>query len=163
MNNTLKTALLLGTLSGLLLVAGQAIGGQQGLVVAFGFAAVMNVASYWFSDRIVLRMYRAREVGPEHALARLVQRLAQRARLPMPKVYVIPTDAPNAFATGRDPEHAAVAATEGIMRLLSEPELEGVMASGDNSRRRKDDRGRPRGDGGFNVRRPSFTSPARTP
>jgi heat shock protein HtpX len=126
--NTLKTALLLGVLSGLLLVVGQAIGGRQGLVVAFGFAALMNFASYWFSDRIVLRMYRAREVGPEHPLARLVARLTERARLPMPKVYLIPTEAPNAFATGRNPEHAAVAATEGIMRLLSEPELEGVMA-----------------------------------
>ncbi|HEX9582176.1 MAG TPA: zinc metalloprotease HtpX [Gemmatimonadales bacterium] len=128
MNNTLKTALLLGTLSGLLLVAGQAIGGRQGLILAFGFAALMNFASYWFSDRIVLRMYRARQVGPEHRLTQLVHRLAQRAGLPMPKVYLIPTEAPNAFATGRNADHAAVAATEGILRLLSEPELEGVMA-----------------------------------
>jgi heat shock protein HtpX len=128
MKNTAKTALLLGVLSALLLLVGQAAGGQQGLVVAFVFAALLNFGSYWFSDRIVLAMYRAREVGPEHPLSRIVQRLTQRARLPMPKVYVIPTEALNAFATGRNPEHAAVAATEGILRALSEEELEGVMA-----------------------------------
>ncbi len=128
MKNTAKTALLLGILSALLLLVGQAVGGQQGLIVAFAFAALLNLGSYWFSDKLVLRMYRAKEVGPEHPLSRIVARLVQRAGLPMPKVYIIPTDALNAFATGRNPEHAAVAATEGILHALSERELEGVMA-----------------------------------
>ena len=128
MNNGIKTALLLGLLSGLLLVIGQLLGGQGGLVVAFGFAVVMNFASYWFSDKIVLMMYRAQPVGPEHALFRVVQGLAQRGGLPMPKVYVIPEMSPNAFATGRNPQHAAVAATEGLLRILDERELEGVIA-----------------------------------
>ena len=126
--NSLKTAALLGLLSGLLLVIGSALGGQQGLVVAFGFAALMNFVSYWFSDRIVLAMYRARQVGAEHPLYQTVQRLAMRANLPMPKVYVIASDSPNAFATGRSPEHASVAATEGILRVLDQRELDGVMA-----------------------------------
>ena len=116
MNNTLKTAALLGLLSGLLLVVGGALGGQRGLVVAFVFAALMNFGSYWFSDKLILTMYRAQPVGPEHPFSRLVERLARQASLPMPKVYVIPTDAPNAFATGRSPKHAAVAATAGILR-----------------------------------------------
>jgi heat shock protein HtpX len=124
----MKTALLLGALSGLLLVIGQAFGGQQGLVVAFGFAVVMNFVSYWFSDKIVLRMYHAREVGPEHPLAQMVARLARQGNLPMPKVYVIPSASPNAFATGRNPNHAAVAATEGLMRMLDQSEVEGVIA-----------------------------------
>jgi heat shock protein HtpX len=128
MASGLKTALLLGTLSGLLVVAGGAIGGQGGIVIALGFAVIMNVGSYWFSDKIVLRMYKATPVGPEHPLHRMTARLAQRAGLPMPKVYIIPDPSPNAFATGRDPNHAAVAATEGIMRVLSETELEGVIA-----------------------------------
>src|SRR5688500_10120246 len=128
MPNGLKTALLLGTLSGLLLLIGELFGGQSGLIMMFGVAAVMNFVSYWFSDKIVLKMYRAKEVGPEHPLHQLVARLAQRAGLPMPKVYIIPDASPNAFATGRNPEHAAVAATEGIMRVLGEAELEGVMA-----------------------------------
>jgi heat shock protein HtpX len=128
MNNSLKTVLLLGLLSGLLLVIGELLGGSQGLVMAFGFAVVMNFVSYWFSDKIVLKMYRAQEVGPDHRLSMLTRRLATRAGLPMPKVYVIPDQSPNAFATGRNPSHAAVAATEGIMRLLDEPELEGVIA-----------------------------------
>jgi heat shock protein HtpX len=119
---------LLGLLSGLLLLIGDLLGGQTGLVLALGIAVVMNFGSYWFSDKIVLSMYRAQEVGPSHPLYRLVQPLAQRAGLPMPKVYVIPDASPNAFATGRNPSHAAVAATEGIMRLLSEDELAGVMA-----------------------------------
>jgi heat shock protein HtpX len=88
----------------------------------------MNLGSYWFSDKIVLRMYRAQEVGPSHPLYQLTERLARAAGLPMPKVYVIPDPSPNAFATGRDPQHAAVAATEGIMKVLSQPELEGVIA-----------------------------------
>ncbi|MBP1633489.1 MAG: htpX [Acidobacteria bacterium] len=128
MNNGIKTALLLGLLSGLLLVIGQLLGGQGGLVIAFAFAVVMNLASYWFSDKIVLRMYRAQPVGPEHPLYRIVERLAQRGGLPMPKVYVIPDMSPNAFATGRNPHHAAVAATEGLLRILDEREVEGVIA-----------------------------------
>jgi heat shock protein HtpX len=128
MSSTFKTTVLLATLSGLLLVIGDMLGGRGGLLIAFGFAIAMNFASYWFSDKIVLSMYRAKEVGPDAPLYRVVQRLAMRAQLPMPKVYVIPDDSPNAFATGRNPEHAAVAATEGLMRLMSESELEGVMA-----------------------------------
>jgi heat shock protein HtpX len=126
--NGFKTVLLLGLLSGLVLVVGDVLGGQQGLVMAFILAAIMNLVSYWFSDKIVLRMYRAQQVGPEHPLHQLVARLVQRAGLPMPKVYVIPDGSPNAFATGRNPSHASVAATEGILRVLSESELEGVMA-----------------------------------
>jgi heat shock protein HtpX len=128
MNNTLKTTLLLATLSGLLLVIGDLIGGQGGLLIAFVLALVMNFGSYWFSDKIVLSMYNATEVGPGHPLYDIVQNLAQRAGLPMPRVYIIPDASPNAFATGRNPEHAAVAATEGILRLLTRDELEGVIA-----------------------------------
>ena len=128
MPNGLKTALLLGLLSGILLVIGEMVGGANGLVLFFFIAVAMNFISYWFSDKIVLRMYRAKEVGPEHPLHRIVARLAQRAGLPMPKVYVIPDSSPNAFATGRNPSHASVAATEGIVQALSESELEGVMA-----------------------------------
>ena len=128
MNNSLKTVLLLGLLSGVLLAVGQAFGGSQGLVFAFGLAVVMNFISYWFSDKIVLKMYRAQQVGPDHPLTTITRRLATRAQLPMPKVYVIPDSSPNAFATGRNPSHAAVAATEGIMRLLNDQELEGVIS-----------------------------------
>ena len=128
MPNGLKTALLLGSLSGLLLVIGELLGGANGLIIAFGFAVIMNFGSYWFSDKIVLRMYRAQVVGPEHQLHQMTARLAQRANLPMPKVYVIPDPSPNAFATGRNPSHAAVAATEGIMQVLGDSELEGVIA-----------------------------------
>jgi heat shock protein HtpX len=128
MANGVKTALLLGALSGLLLVIGDMLGGSGGIMIALIFAAVMNVGSYWFSDKIVLRMYSAQPVGPEHPLYRLTERLARNANLPMPKVYVIPDQSPNAFATGRNPEHAAVAATQGIMQLLTESELEGVIA-----------------------------------
>jgi heat shock protein HtpX len=124
----LKTALLLGALSGMLLLLGDYLGGQQGLMLAFAFAALMNLGSYWFSDKIVLRMYHAQEVGPSHPLYQMTQRLAQKAGLPMPKVYVIPDSSPNAFATGRNPQHAAVAATEGIMQALAPHELEGVIA-----------------------------------
>ena len=128
MANGLKTALLLGALSGLLLLIGDLLGGANGLMMAFVFAVVMNFGSYWFSDKIVLRMYHAQQVGPEHPLHQLTARLAQRAGLPMPKVYIIPDASPNAFATGRNPSHAAVAATQGIMQVLSESELEGVIA-----------------------------------
>jgi heat shock protein HtpX len=128
MANGIKTVLLLGLLSAVLLAIGKLLGGANGLVIAFLLAAVMNFVSYWFSDKIVLRMYRAQPVGPEHPLYRIVERLTVRASLPMPKVYVIPDPSPNAFATGRNPSHAAVAATEGILQVLSETELEGVIA-----------------------------------
>src|SRR5437762_7216047 len=128
MPNGLKTALLLGLLSGLLLALGQLLGGSNGLVIAFVFAAIMNFGSYWFSDKIVLRMYRAQEVAAGHRLYTIVERLTRQANLPMPKVYIIPDPSPNAFATGRNPEHAAVAATEGILQILTDNELEGVVA-----------------------------------
>src|SRR6266851_3848256 len=128
MSNTIKTALLLGTLSALLLFFGEALGGAQGMVVGFVIAVATNFASYWFSDKIVLRMYSAQEVGPGHRLYESVRRLAERAALPMPRVYIIPEMSPNAFATGRNPQHAAVAATEGILRVLTDEELEGVLA-----------------------------------
>ncbi|HET7217177.1 MAG TPA: zinc metalloprotease HtpX [Vicinamibacterales bacterium] len=128
MPNGLKTALLLGALSGLLLVIGDMLGGSGGIMIALIFAAVMNLGSYWFSDKIVLRMYGAQPVGPEHPLYRLTERLSRQANLPMPKVYIIQDPSPNAFATGRNPQNAAVAATQGIMQVLSESELEGVIA-----------------------------------
>src|SRR5262245_43707221 len=128
MPNGLKTALLLGALSGLLLVIGDLLGGSSGIMIALVFAAVMNLGSYWFSDKIVLRMYHAQEVEPQHPLYQMTERLSRQAQLPMPRVYVIPDPSPNAFATGRDPKHAAVAATQGIMQLLAPAELEGVIA-----------------------------------
>src|SRR5256886_2467109 len=128
MSNTLKTAMLLGVLSALLLLIGEASGGAQGLVLGFIFAAVHNFASYWFSDKVVLRMYSAREAEPGSRLVRIVTTLAQKAGLPQPRCYIIPEQSPNAFATGRNPEHAAVAATEGILQLLTDDELEGVLA-----------------------------------
>src|SRR5436309_12851103 len=128
MSNVVKTALLLGVLSALLMWFGEMIGGAQGLAVGFLFAVATNFASYWFSDKIVLSMYRAQEVGPEHRLHQVVSRLAERGGLPMPRVYIIPEMSPNAFATGRNPEHAAVAATQGILQILDEEELEGVIA-----------------------------------
>jgi heat shock protein HtpX len=114
----------------LLVFMGGAIGGQGGMLIAFVMASVMNFGSYWFSDKIVLRMYGAQEITRDEnpAFYGMVERLAQRAQLPMPKVYIIPDQSPNAFATGRNPQHAAVAATEGIMRILTQEELEGVMA-----------------------------------
>ncbi len=130
MSNMLKTGVLLGVLTALFVVIGYALGGQQGMVVAFALAVAMNVFSYWFSDKIVLAMYGARPISEAEAprLYAIVRRLATRAQIPMPPVYLIPTDAPNAFATGRSPDHAAVAVTEGIMRILDEDELEGVLA-----------------------------------
>src|SRR5436853_492967 len=128
MPNAMKTALLLGAMSALLLFLGESLGGAQGLVVGFMFAVVTNFASYWFSDKIVLSMYGATAVGPEHRLYRIVANLAQRASLPMPRVYIIPQASPNAFATGRSPQHAAVAATEGILQILDDNELAGVLA-----------------------------------
>jgi heat shock protein HtpX len=128
MPTAVKTALLLGAMSALLLFLGESLGGAQGLVIGFLFAMMTNFASYWFSDKIVLSMYGAKAVGPEHRLYRIVADLAQRAGLPMPRVYIIPQPSPNAFATGRNPDHAAVAATEGILQMLSDAELEGVIA-----------------------------------
>src|SRR5712692_6113300 len=130
MSNALKTTLLLGLLTGLLMWVGQLVGGMQGLVLGLVLAAVMNLGSYWFSDRIVLRMYGAQELPPEQApeLYRIVRELAAGAHMPMPRVYLIPSDSPNAFATGRSPDHAAVAVTAGIMRLLTPDELRGVLA-----------------------------------
>lgn len=130
MSNSFKTVALLGLLTGLLLAFGQAFGGSQGLVIALVFAAVMNLGAYWFSDKIVLAMYQAREVGLNEApdLYRIVQNLTLRAQLPMPRLYVIPSQSPNAFATGRDPHHAVVAVTEGILRIMNREELEGAIA-----------------------------------
>jgi len=127
MPNGLKTVLLLGLLSGLLLAIGDLAGGPSGMVIALVIAAVMNFGSYWFSDKLVLRMYRAQEVGPGDRLYSIVERLSRQAGLPMPRVYIIPDASPNAFATGRNPEHAAVAATQGILQVLSDAELEGVI------------------------------------
>ncbi len=126
----LRTTLLLGALTGLILLFGQYMGGQGGLVIAFIFAVVMNFGSYWFSDKIVLRMYGAQEASEAQApqLHRIVHNLTVRAGLPMPKLYVIPSEGANAFATGRDPSHAAVAVTQGILRLMDERELTGVLA-----------------------------------
>ncbi|SJZ66500.1 Heat shock protein. Metallo peptidase. MEROPS family M48B [Trichlorobacter thiogenes] len=130
MMNQFKTTLLLSLLTVLLVAMGGAVGGSGGMLIAFVMAAVMNFGSYWFSDKIVLRMYNAQEITRTEnpAFYDMVERLAGRANLPMPKVYIIPDQSPNAFATGRNPSHAAVAATEGILRILSPEELEGVMA-----------------------------------
>ena len=130
MGNTFKTALLLTAMTLLLLAIGQAIGGRNGLTIALIFAGVMNFVSYFFSDKIALAMYRARPVTREELprAYEIVERLTQRVGLPMPKIYVIPTDSPNAFATGRNPSHASVAVTQGILQLLNDEELEGVLA-----------------------------------
>lgn len=128
--NTLKTVFLLTALTVLLVIVGRAIGGTGGMILAFGLAVVMNFGAYWFSDRLALSMSGAREVSYEDApeLHRIVERLALQARLPKPRVYVMDSVAPNAFATGRDPSHAAVAVTTGITRILSRDELAGVIA-----------------------------------
>jgi heat shock protein HtpX len=128
--NNFKTFVLLVALSALLVWLGDLLGGRSGATIALGLAVVMNVGAYWFSDRLVLRMYRAREVGEAEApeLYGIVADLAQRSGIPMPRVYVIPGDAPNAFATGRNPRNAAVAVTEGIVRLVDRAELTGVLA-----------------------------------
>lgn len=130
MSNMFKTAVLLGLLTALLVLIGGAIGGQRGMLMAFVFALFMNFFSYWFSDKIVLAMYGAEPVDEARApqLYAIVRRLTTRAQIPMPRVYLIPVDTPNAFATGRNPEHAAIAVTEGIMRILDQDELEGVLA-----------------------------------
>ncbi|MGD0591781.1 MAG: zinc metalloprotease HtpX [Bacteroidota bacterium] len=130
MTNSLKTILLMALMMGILLFIGDWMGGEQGLWMAFIFSLLMNFGMYWFSSKIVLMTYRAKEVTEADApkLFSIVRRLAAQAQLPMPKVYIIPGDSPNAFATGRNPEHAVVAATEGILHLLSDDELEGVIA-----------------------------------
>jgi heat shock protein HtpX len=128
--NHAKTVLLLGMLSALFLGLGYLFGGVTGLIVAFGFALLMNLWTYWFSDKLALRMARAHQVAPEQEprLHRMVEDVAGMAGLPKPKVYVVQNDAPNAFATGRNPEHSAVAVTTGIMRILNEDELKAVLA-----------------------------------
>lgn len=130
MGNMLKTTLLLASLTGLLVIVGRLIGGPLGMIIAFVFAIIMNFGTYWYSDKIVLRMYKAQEVtASEHPqLYNIVKKLATLADMPMPKVYIVHTAMPNAFATGRDPKHAAVAATTGILDLLTAEELEGVLA-----------------------------------
>ncbi|MEQ8151828.1 MAG: zinc metalloprotease HtpX [Smithellaceae bacterium] len=130
MANSIKTVLLLGALTGLLMFIGGLIGGRGGVYIAFIFAVIMNFGSYWFSDKIVLRMYRAQEVSESSApgLFNIVRNLALKANLPMPRVFIIPEETPNAFATGRNEKHAVVAVTEGIMRILNKEELEGVIA-----------------------------------
>jgi len=128
--NRFKTAVLLTSLTLLMVAMGSALGGRGGMYIAFFMACAMNLFSYWFSDKIVLKMYGAREITEMEnpAFYGIIRKLTVRAGLPMPRVYLIPSDSPNAFATGRNPEHAAVAATEGIMRILTPEELEGVMA-----------------------------------
>ena len=130
MSNIFKTAILLAVLTAMLIVIGGAVGGRQGMLIAFFLAMAMNLFSYWFSDKMVLAMYRAQPLDEASApvVFRIVRRLATRSGMPMPRIYLIPTDTPNAFATGRNPEHAVVAVTEGIMRILDEEELEGVLA-----------------------------------
>jgi len=128
--NTMKTVFLMTFMMVLLMLVGSLLGGEQGVIMAFVFSLVMNFGAYWFSDKIVLMMYRAKQVTEAEAprLYSLAARVASQAQLPMPRVYIIPGETPNAFATGRDPNHAAVAATEGILKTLSDDELEGVLA-----------------------------------
>lgn len=130
MNNTLKTAFFMTLLTVLFVAIGGVLGGRGGVIMAFGFAMVMNFFSYWFSHSIILKMYRAKEVTEAEApdLYRIVRRLSEKGGLPMPKVYIMNNPAPNAFATGRDPQHGVVAVTTGIMQILNEDELEGVIA-----------------------------------
>jgi heat shock protein HtpX len=129
MGNQFRTFLLLSVLTALLVLIGDALGGTGGMVIALVFAGVMNFMAYWFSDKVVLTMYKAREVKEEEApeLYAIVRELCQRAELPMPRVYIVPSQTPNAFATGRNPHHAAVAVTQGILQLLSWEELKGVL------------------------------------
>lgn len=130
MTSNLKTMMLLALLSGIIIFLGGVLGGKGGIIIAFALALFMNVGSYWYSDKIVLRMYGAQEVGPHDApmLHQIVDELAHKAGIPKPRICVIPEQAPNAFATGRDPEHGVVAVTQGIMQLLSTEELKGVLA-----------------------------------
>jgi heat shock protein HtpX len=130
MGNQIRTTILLAVMTALILWVGQLLGGRQGMIIALIFAAGMNFFSYWYSDKLVLKMYRASEVTPNQApeLYEMVQRLTQQAGLPMPKLYIIPQDAPNAFATGRNPEHAVVAVTEGLLKIMDRDEVTGVLA-----------------------------------
>lgn len=130
MGNWFRTSLLLGIMTALIVWIGRLLGGQQGMIFAFILAIGMNFFSYWFSDKIVLKMYRAREVGPQESpeLYEIVRHLAERADLPMPRVYIIPQGSPNAFATGRNPRHAVVAVTEGLLKLMNREEISGVLA-----------------------------------
>jgi heat shock protein HtpX len=130
MTNSIKTAVLMALMTGLILFFGKMLGGQNGLIAAFAFSILLNFGMYWFSAKIVLKSYHATEVSEkeEPRLVGIVRRLATQAQLPMPKVYIIPGDSPNAFATGRNPQNAAVAVTQGILRLLSDDELEGVIS-----------------------------------
>jgi len=130
MYNSLKTAVLLGALTGLIILIGSYFGGQSGMIIAFAFAILMNFGSYWFSDKIVLAMYRAQPISREEApeIHAAVEELCARAGIPKPRVYLIDSDSPNAFATGRNPQHAAVAVTRGIVRILDREELKGVLA-----------------------------------
>lgn len=126
--NSIKTAFLMTLLAGIMMLIGKAFGGNQGMMLMLVIAIGMNFFTYWFSDSMVIKAYRCQEVGPDHRLYGIVQDLAQRAELPMPKVYIMPTQVPNAFATGRNPSHAAVAATEGILDMLDDEEIRGVLA-----------------------------------
>ena len=130
MTSQLKTLMLMAALSAVLIFMGGALGGQQGIMFALVFALIMNVGSYWYSDKIVLSMYRAQELAPEDApvVHQIVEELARNAGVPKPRLYIVPQDAPNAFATGRDPEHGVIAVTQGIMRLLPPEQLRGVLA-----------------------------------
>ncbi len=130
MANQLKTTVLLAALTVLIVLIGRMFGGNQGMLIAFILAMIMNFGSYWFSDKIVLAMYRAKELSRSEApeIHRMVEELAQHGGLPKPRIYLIPSDTPNAFATGRNPEHAVVAVTNGIVRLLEPEELKGVLA-----------------------------------
>lgn len=130
MTSQIKTVLLLGLLTGLLMLLGGAMGGRVGLMFAFGFAMLMNVGSYWYSDKIVLKMYKAQELSPGDAphIHRVVEEMSRNAGIPKPRLYLIPQDSPNAFATGRNPENAVVAVTRGIVNILDPDELKGVLA-----------------------------------
>src|SRR5258708_13573929 len=129
MGNTFKTALLLTAMTLLLMAIGRAFGGENGMLLALGIATVTNFVAYFFSDKIALATYRAQPVTREQLprAYEVVERLTQKIGIPMPKLYVIPTDSPNAFATGRNPQHASVAMTQGILQLLTDEELEGVL------------------------------------
>ena len=130
MSNMLKMTVFLALLTGLFIAVGGLLGGRSGLMMAFVFALLMNFVSYWFSDKIVLKMYGAKPLGEGDlpVVQRIVRKLATQANIPMPKLYLLPSESPNAFATGRNPQHAAVAVTEGILRIMDERELEGVLA-----------------------------------
>ena len=130
MSNMLKTTMFLALLTGLFIAVGGLLGGRSGMVMALVFALIMNFVSYWFSDKIVLKMYGAKPLGEGDlpVVQRIVRKLATQANIPMPKLYLLPSESPNAFATGRNPQHAAVAVTEGILRIMDERELEGVLA-----------------------------------